>query len=90
LSSSDAIFASSLFGATAIEHDNPVAARTACLIALAARRARCQGSSVIAGSGDAARGVVGRRHTGQVDVDLIDAAILDFGRDRAHGGLEQP
>jgi hypothetical protein len=55
LSSSDAIFASSLFDATAIEHDNPVAARTARLIALATRRARCHGSSTLAASCDAAR-----------------------------------
>ncbi len=31
----------------------------------------------------------GRRDVREVDVDLVDAAILDLGRDRAHGRLEQ-
>ncbi len=44
LSSSEAILASSLFGATPIEQDSPVAARTACLIADATMRARSQAS----------------------------------------------
>jgi hypothetical protein len=45
LSSSEAILASSLLGATAIEHDNPVAARTAPLSARAMPRARSHGSA---------------------------------------------
>jgi len=30
------------------------------------------------------------RHVGQVDIDLIDAAVFDFRRDAQHGLLEQP
>jgi hypothetical protein len=32
----------------------------------------------------------GRDHVGEVDVDLVDAAVLDLWRERTHGGLEEP
>ena len=88
LSSSEAIFASSLFGATPIEHESPVAARTASLIDCATSP---RAPPRIARRLAAARSPASRRmHVGQVDVDLVDAVVLDLRRDRAHRGLEQP
>ncbi len=34
--------------------------------------------------------VLGQRHAGQVDVDLVDPVVLDLRRDRGDSGLEQP
>ena len=86
LSSSEAIFARSLFGAMPIEQESPVAARTASLIARATACARSQGS----GSGSPDVPVCFGMHVGEVDVDLVDAVILDPRRDRAHRVLEEP
>ena len=86
LSSSEAIFARSLFGAMPIEQDSPVAARTASLIERAtacalvpaiARRLARDGAGCI------------RMHVRQVDVDLVDAVVLDPRGDRAHRVLEE-
>ena len=82
LSSSEAIFASSLFGVTPIEHDRPVASRTACLIDCASARTRApDGSCGSPAVSDIAQ-------VGEVDVDLVDAAVFDLRRDRAHRLLE--
>ena len=84
LSSSDAIFASSLFGATAIEHDEPGGLAHGVL-----ERARDVARApprIVVGLRSL---VLGQRHVGQVDVDLVDAAVLDLRRDRAHRLLER-
>ena len=86
LSSSEAIFARSLFGAMPIEQESPVAARTASLIERATACARSQRSPAGSLATDAGRVGV---HVGQIDVDLVDAVVLDPRRDRAHRVLEE-
>ena len=81
LSSSEAIFDSSLFGVTPIEQLRPVASPDAV-------------ADVLRHCAHAAEPVVPDRvvHAGdlrQVDVDLVDAAVLDVRRDLGDRGLEE-
>ncbi len=92
LSSSEAIFAISLFGASPIEQLSPVASRTACFSSAPTSRAHHQ-TLCSASSGSTGLLVVRQARgddVGQIDVDLVDAAILDLRCQCAHCGLEQP
>ena len=80
LSSSDAILASSLFGATPIEHDEARRRAHRVLDRHARRRARAARDRRPDGLARASQ-FAGRRDVGEVDVDLVDAAVLDVRRD---------
>ena len=80
LSSSEAIFDSSLFGVTPIEQLSPVARLTLLRISCATARTPPSGSCA---SASCTPGTCA-----QVDVDLVDAAVLDQRRDFGHRRLE--
>jgi hypothetical protein len=81
LSSSLAILDSSLLGVTPIEQVRP--GGTAHVVAdLLRQRTHAAGGVV-------AHGVLRAGHVAQVDVDLVDAAVLDHRRHLGHRGLEQ-
>ena len=75
LSSSEAILDSSLLGVTPTEQVRPVA-RLHVVLQLVRERAHAAQRVVADGVADAG-------HVGQVDVDLVDAAILDHRRQLA-------
>jgi hypothetical protein len=81
LSSSLAILASSLLGVTPIEQLRPVAC--AHVVADLLRH----GAHAAEGSWPTA--VLRARQVGQVDVDLVDAAVLDHRRDSATAALNR-
>ena len=82
LSSSDAIFDRSLFGVTPMEHVSPVAVST---VRWMRRRDLLRARPRIR----QVRRFVRENELGQIDVDLIDPAVFDVRRDRAHRLLEQ-
>ena len=81
LSSSEAIFDSSLFGVTPIEQVSPVRAHDA--VADALRHGAHAAVRVVRDR------LLRAGHVGQVDVDLVDAAVLDQRRDLGHRRLEE-
>ncbi len=95
LSSSEAILATSLFGASPIEQQSPVAARTACLSSAGDLTRRPPDFGVAIRRRRSFRMPRRLRFTRaatesrEVDVDLVDAAVFDDRRDRSHRCLEQ-